>query len=474
MNRAYKLISVLAILLILAFALYGSTKDIRIINGEGEESAWLGRSGNLTIWYTDDRLSPYITKMAVEFGEKEDITVVPVLKAPENFLEECYSASMEGSSYPDIIITGSETLEKAYLSGLASEIKDDEMQIGPLNFCDAAVNAVTYKGKKVGFPLTFDVSVMVYNRTYLEQWASQMALADLTGTATNSGGGESETEEEGQTTITEEDVDPAQLEALTQEYITKTVPYTLEDLMTIANSYSVPEGVEGIMSWDVSSIMYNYWIVGSAIDVGSVNGDDRHSISVNNDTAVACLEKYQSLHNYFSIESSEVTYDSVIQDFIDGKTVFTIGGYDLVKRLQEAADDGSLVFEYGFSEMPNVTSDIPSRSLAITSVACVNGYSSKKELAERFALSLTRDEEGKLNELTGLAACARTFGWEGGANQIYALEYETSVSLPKMMETENFWMELETMFARIWEGGDVKEQLSNLESDLNSVLNTTL
>ena len=124
--------------------------------------------------------------------------------------------------------------------------------------------------------------------------------------------------------------------------------------------------------------------------------------------------------------------------------------------------------------MPNVTSDIPSASLAITSVACVNGFSTKTELAKEFALFLTRDEAANLTDLTGLASCSRSFGMEGGADQIYAIEYAGSVSLPKMMETENIWMQLEVLFSKIWEGGDVKEELGTLDSNLNYVLNATL
>ena len=354
------------------------------------------------------------------------------------------------------------------------EIPNEGMTIGILNYSEAAVNAVTYQGMTLGYPLSFDTSVMVYNRTYLEGWARQMAIADLTGNPIDMEGGSSESEDSGNSALTEEDIDPEQLEALTSEYITRMVPYTLEDLMTIANSYSVPDGVEGIMSWDVSSIMYNYWLVGNAISVGGPYGDDRSSISVNNETAVTCLTKYQALHDYFSIESDEVTYDSVIQDFIDGKTVFTIGGYDLVKRLKEATEDGSFAYEYGFSEMPNVTSDIPSASLAITSVACVNSFSAKTGLANEFALFLTRDEAPKLTELSGLASASRSFGMDGGADQIYAIEYAGSVSLPKMMETENIWMQLEVMFSKVWEGGDIKNELITLDNNINYVLNASL
>lgn len=474
MNRTSRLLSIFMVTLLFLYVFIGSGKQIREVSAGTTGASWLGRSGNLTIWYTDDRLSPFISKAAVEFGEKENITVIPVLKPAENFLEECYKASTSGESFPDVIITGSETLEKAYLSGLAMEIPNEGMTIGILNYSEAAVRAVTYQGMTLGYPLSFDTSVMVYNRTYLEQWARQMAIADLTGNPIDMEGGSSESEDSGNSGITEEDIDPEQLEALTSEYITRMVPYTLEDLMTIANSYSVPSGVEGIMSWDVSSIMYNYWLVGNAMSIGGTYGDDRGSISVNNETAVTCLTKYQALHDYFSIESGEVTYDSVIRDFIDGKTVFTIGGYDLVKRLKEATDDGSFAYEYGFSEMPNVTSDIPSASLAITSVVCVNSFSVKTDLANEFALFLTRDEAPKLTELSGLASCSRSFGMEGGADQIYAIEYAGSVSLPKMMETENVWMQLEVMFSKVWEGGDIKNELITLDNNINYVLNAAL
>ena len=474
MNKIVKLISVFMVMLLLAFTFYGSGREMKTRTQTSSGVSWLNRSNSITIWYTDERLSAYISKAAVEFGERENVTVIPILKSADNFIENCYTASIEGESFPDAIITGSETLEKAYFSGMACEIDDEEMQIGPLNFSDAAVNAVTYQNMKLGYPLSFDTCVLVYNRTYLEQWASLMAIADLTGNSIETGGGESESEETGDSGLTVDDVDPAELEALTSEYIQKMVPYTLEDLLTIANSYSVPEGVEGILSWDMTSIMYSYWLVGGAFSVGGECGDDRHEISINNEAAVECLTKYQNLHDYFSIESNEVTYDSAIQQFIEGKTVFTIGGYDLVSRLKEASEDGSLAYEYGFSEMPNVTSDIPSRSLAITSVVCINSYSSKKDLAEKFALCLTREETDVFADLTGMACCARTFGWEGGADQIYALEYSGSVSLPKMMETENYWMQIEAMLARIWEGEDVKSELEMLDESLNSIMNNSV
>ncbi len=63
---------------------------------------------------------------------------------------------------------------------------------------------------------------------------------------------------------------------------------------------------------------------------------------------------------------------------------------------------------------------------------------------------------------------------DGGADQIYAIEYAGSVSLPKMMETENIWMQLEVMFSKVWEGGDIKNELITLDNNINYVLNASL
>ena len=43
-----------------------------------------------------------------------------------------------------------------------------------------------------------------------------------------------------------------------------------------------------------------------------------------------------------------------------------------------------------------------------------------------------------------------------------------------MMETENYWMQIEAMFARVWEGGDIGDELETLEESLNSVMNNSV
>lgn len=46
----------------------------------------------------------------------------------------------------------------------------------------------------------------------------------------------------------------------------------MDDLLNIADTFDAPEGVEGVMKWDVNNIFYNYWIVGNYMIVGGDPG----------------------------------------------------------------------------------------------------------------------------------------------------------------------------------------------------------
>ena len=49
---------------------------------------------------------------------------------------------------------------------------------------------------------------------------------------------------------------------------------------------------------------------------------------------------------------------------------------------------------------------------------------------------------------------------------MFALEYEDSVPLPKMMETGNYWMQLEILFSKVWNGADVNEMVQELAAQI--------
>ena len=462
MNLRKKLIAVAAVAAMTAAAIYGST--LKINSAVEDRIPWFGNKETIYFWYSDEALSGYINSAAVAFGEREGVRVIPVLTSESEYLEAVNRASLQDTQAPDAYILSNDSLEKAYLAGLAEEVEDAAGICNEEHFPPAALSAVTYRGKIVGYPLYYETSALVYNETYLREWARQQAEKELAGIDTEGVGNEEPQNAEG----AEKDAsafDETMLIQKTEEYFTGALPDTIDDILNIADTFDAPEGVE-VMEWDVSDIFYNYWIVGNYMIVGGDAGDDKNRIAIDNQETIQCLEVYKALNQFFSIEPDQVDYDSSIQDFIEGKIMFTIGTTDVAKRLQEARENGSLVYDYGITLMPRVSEELESRSLSVTNVVVVNSYSGHRELADRFASYLTEEYAGGLYERTGKAAACSTVDTGNGALQVFFMEYADSIPLPKMMETGNFWMQLEVLFSKVWNGADVNAQVQELAGQM--------
>lgn len=482
-----RLIAIGAVIAMAAAAIYGSTLEMSG-TGDGESRlSWFDRKETIYLWYADENLTDYLTGAAASFGEQEGVRVIPVMSSDSQYLEAINDASLNGTQVPDVFLLSNDSLEKAYLAGLAGEIQDERNICNETYFPNAALSAVSYHGKKIAYPLYFETSALIYNETYLEEWANQQATKDMEASMEEDAGeeaqdAEGDTQNTGEADSTEEEtsmdgalsgdnqiVAPAEgtLEERTQSYLEQGIPTTVSGILHFADTFDAPENVEGVLEWDVSDIFYNYWIVGQYMIVGGDAGDDVENININNAETVQCLEVYKSLNQFFSIESDTINYDSVIQDFIDGKTVFTVGTTDVVKKLEDAKADGSFAYDYGVATMPNVSDSLQSRSLSVTNVAVVNGYSEHVALANRFAEYLAQNYCNHLYAQTGKVSANLNCNQDNGALQMFLTEYADSVPLPKMMETGNFWITLERLFAKVWNGNDVTAAVQELADQMS-------
>lgn len=458
MHFKKRLIAVAAVAVFAAAVLYGSTRDWNAGPEAGRPLSRFDRKDTIYFWYSDETMTNFVNSAAVAFGEREDVHVIPVLASGSEYLEELNRASVEEEQLPDVYMISHDSLEKAYLAGLAEEIDDVQGVCDTAHFPAAALSAVSYHGKTVAYPLSFETSALIYNDTYLQEWAAQIAQKELLGDGTEDG-----VPEENSDGIA---VDETQLAAKTEEYYANAIPQTMDDILNIADTFDVPEGVEGVLKWDVSDIFYNYWFVGNYMIVGGDAGDDETQINIDNPETVACLEVYKALNQFFFIESETVSYESVLQDFIDGKTVFTIATTDAVQRLAQAKSVGELAFDYGVAMMPDVSAELQSRSMSVTNAVAVNGYSQHKELANKFAAYLVDECADSLYDRTGKVPANLYAAAEAGPLAIFKLEYAESIPLPKMMETGNFWLQLERLFAKVWNGEDVTAQVQELAAQI--------
>lgn len=438
----------------------------------GDNPLIFNHKETIRFWYGDEALADYINSAAVVFGEEHNVRVLPYYMAENDYLEAVNRASVndteDAAGMPDVYLISHDSLEKAYLAGLAVPVEDTAGVMDEAHFPKAALAAVTYQDKMVAYPLYYETSALLYNETYLYEWARQQAgKADTEGSYEGEEGEFEELDElpddENSPVIYDEET----LALRTEQFFARAVPATVNDILQMADTFDPPEAVE-IFSWDVSDIFYNYYFVGNYMNVGGEAGDDRSQISVYNPEAIASLQIYQGLNQFFSIDSSSVAYETVLQDFLEGRLVYTIATTDAVAVLAQAKADGSFSYDYGVALIPDPSSELKGRSLSVTSVVAVNGYSEHRELANEFAAFLVDGYAENLYEHTGKASANRTVNQDNGALQIFLAEYENSMPLPKLMEASNYWIQLEVLFAKVWNGDDVSSLVEQLDQQMRT------
>lgn len=481
----------------------------KTISQEQEESIFTRGKETIYFWYTDEALTDYLGSAAVAYGEAHDVRVIPVLASGLEYLEEINKASIQSENMPDLYIISNDSLEKAFLAGLASPISEESWGEIKEEYPDAARLAVTYKNKTIGYPFYFETSSLLYNRTYLEEFArsqieaerdaaeGEAAMADFeengpeeegqgnedaqAGESSQEGGntqgdGTSQADadaqnegglQEGGEDSGEDGTEPdGEMEALVDERVKELLPSTIDDILNFANEYNAPEQVEAIFKWDVTDIFYNYFFAGNYMIVGGAAGDNTENMNIYNKDAIDCLKVYQALNQFFSIDTKEISYEKVLNDFMEGKIVYTVATTDAVAKLEEAKGNGDFAYEYSIAPVPDINEELLTRSLSVTNCVAVNGYSDKQELARDFARFLTCEYTDTLYSRTGKVAARYGVDYGNINLQEFVNEYEVSVPMPKMVETSNFWVELEIAFAQIWDGADANDRLRQLSEQI--------
>lgn len=454
----------------ITFIIAGSGREV---SEKQEEPIFTGEKETIYLWYTDEALTSYLSGAAVTYNETHDVRIVPILESGLEYLEKINQASLENSA-PDLYIISHDSLEKACLAGLASEVKPGDGVVMEDVYIGTGLQAASYKDKIVGYPFYFETSSLLYNKTYLKDMARSRLEAEA-----DQAEGEAvqerieQTEEEGKQPETETEQDTIFTEEQVEEKVQELLPATIMDIETFADNYDAPQQVDGVFKWDVTDIFYNYFFVGNSIKMGGEAGWDTSQIDIYNLDAIASLRVYQDLNQFFSIDTSESDYEAILDEFMAGKMVFTMATTDAVFKLEQAKADGLFGYDYDIALTPDIDESRKTRSLSMTSCVVVNGYSEEKENANDFAYFLTAEYNDILYARTGKVSAAKDVNYGYEALDKFAQEYEQSISMPKMIETSNFWVKLEVAFSQIWNGADANDKLKELSEQIMSQVTGT-
>jgi len=354
----------------------------------------------LTVWYTDHEIAAYMNAAANAFLEETGVQIHLEEMSTIDYLENINQANLsEEQSCVDVYILNSNQLEKAYLAGLVAETNKTYEEF--FQYPDPAINACIWKGKSFGYPFYYETSFFLYNKNFIENCPDNF-----------------------------------------QEILDFSVQYGAD-----GTTY---EGIETILKWDVQNLYYNYGFAGAYLNLGGPYGDDASVIDLTNDSVIEALSFYKQLNQRLYFEASESDYDVVLEDFLNGKLLYTIAGTQSLSKLEEAYAAG---ISYGIAPLLDMTESLRCKAISTNYLAQVNPYGVSEATAEAFAVFLTDTYVENLYELTGKLSCKPMESYENPEIVHIEEAYANSVQLPKLMKTTDYWMELELAFRTIWNTG---------------------
>ncbi len=433
-----RIIAVLIVVLILGQML---TVGISRYNSQREQMPVDAENMELTIWYTDAKLNDFMLEAAQDYKKETGITVNAQLISAVDYIETISNATFIEEDGPDLFVAGSDLLQKALYAGLVADqvaYSDTERA----NIPEKAFHAATCNGKLIGYPFYFESCFLLYNQYYAEEW-----------------------------------------------------PKNIEQILEYADTFDVTrttEKVQSIFKWDVSDIFYNYFFIGDYVSLGGPDGDDKSQLNLSANNVIKCLEYYQSLNEFFAIDEETVHSEDVVQEFIDGKLVFTIAKTDAIARLEAAIAEGKIPeYElettldeegneipprevdcfYGVGDIPNLNEELYTRGLSVTNSVVVNSYSPYLSFANDFAHYLTYERAERLYDQTGkVSVCKNVI--EGNENWERIMEqYDGSVEIPKIIEMSNYWILMEIAFANIWNGAEIETEIGSVIQQVDMQMN---
>lgn len=446
MKNRIRLLSALAavcLVLYVIFAASGGDNHTDVLSALAENT---GKT-TIRVWYNDEALTDYMTAQAVLYNESHSkVRIEPAYVSGVEYLETINRASLEGENYPDLFIITNDVLEKAQLAGLTTEIGTNDPYLRAEYFPQTALDAVTYHDRYVAYPFYYETVALLYNRTFLAQSAKDQIEDEKIEANPEAEAGDEALQ------VSEEEI---------SQRVREMLPSTLADLLRFANEYEAPENVEAVFEWDVNDIFYNYFFVGGHMDTGGPAGDDIFRMDLYNPDTIRCMTAYRQLAQFFAIDSSEVSYEQVLDDFIAGKIVFTVATSDAMSKLRSALASGESSYSFGITRIPDWTDTYQTKTMSVTDCVVVNGYSANPQTAAGFARFLISTADERMYELTGkLPARMQTFT-DPGPEAFFEV-YADSVPMPKMIETSNLWMRLEIAFTEIWNGADPNQTMKAL------------
>ncbi len=407
---------------------------------------------DLTLWYYDESLTPYVEQLSQDYFRKEGLRIGCELVSVVSFFENMNQLNVDGDGAPDLYITDTSRLEQAYLGSLAKENAYPDIY-SLKNYSVKALTSVRYGGKQVGYPLCFDMEYFAYNKDYLDR-----APQSFEKIAADS---ESFVKQE------ESPVDMVILydinDLLFNYHFIGSVLNLGGDAGDDDSSIEInkEQGINALTAYKdfTSDLLFNYHFIGSVLNLGGDAGDDDSSIEINKEQGINALTAYKDFTSKVNISRNTTTYELAENSFVFGRSMTAILKCSSLAALNREHTN------FEIAKMPAVNDAIDSKALSTTWCVCVNPMTQNTKDAEKLAKYMTFDNTNSIYDLTGFMSCKRMDYTGAGYNEVYVL-YDDTTSLPKFIETEEIWKDIKLMFQNVNDGTEPQDAFNNLETSV--------
>ncbi len=347
-----------------------------------KESAYESAPADLTFWYADATYTDFFAKAALDYYEKTGIKVEVQYQDALDYMGEIYDETMQDGSFPDVYLISGDNLEEAYLYGLVSV---NEKGLDGVNAAKNAACAATYEDKLLGYPLSYNTCVFIYQTDYFA-----------------------------------------------------TAPESLQSIIDYSDENEPAENVEYLLEWDVNDAFYDFPFISNSVTFEKTEPEVLNVI-YDEELYQKDLAYFEGILESFSVDAETVSEESIVDNFRGGRTLSAIIDTNSLYKLSG--------YGYSLMAMPNLNEELPAYTCAITDMLLVNDFSKEGERAADFAYFVSTMMADELHELSGhySVILSENPDW---VEQVAYDSYESAVLVPDSMDAKDFWVYLEETISK--------------------------
>lgn len=337
---------------------------------------------DLIFWYEDETYAEFLDAAAKSYFARTGVKVALECQDTIDYVGDIYERTMQDDGFPDVYLISGDNLEEAYLYGLVSVNKNGTENNG---IAQNAIKASTYGEKYLGYPLSYNTCVFIYQSGYFE-----------------------------------------------------TEPQSIQAIIDYSDENEPGENVEYLLEWDVNDAFYDFPFISNSVIFEKTQAECMEVV-YDEDLYEQDLAFFEGILESFSIDAETVSEENIVENFLEGKTLCAIVDTDSLHRLEG--------YSYSVMEIPDLNDSLEADSCAITDMLLVNEFSMQGDVAADFAKFVTVDMAAELYELSGHFSVIPSE--EPGKTENVAYQvYEASVLVPDSQDAKSFWVKLEETISK--------------------------